>query len=326
MSTSDELARERPVGHGHAHVHGHDHDHAHGHALGHARGADSARALRPAFAITVSVLVLEAVGGYLTGSVALLADAGHMLTDAGALAIALFAAWASTQPRRTRHSFGYGRAEILAALLNGLLLGGVSVAIAIESAKRLSEPHAVDAGPMMAIAAVGLLANLAAGAFLLRGAHGNLNVRAALYHVAGDALGSVAALAAGAAIWLFGLASADALAGLAIAVLLVWSAVRLVRESVDVLLEGAPRHLDLDAIAREVASLDGVSRVHDLHIWTVGSGFLAMSAHVDLRPGADAELVRRSVHRLLHQRYQIAHTTIQTESAPPLLQVETPPL
>jgi cobalt-zinc-cadmium efflux system protein len=206
------------------------------------------------------------------------------------------------------------------------LLGGVSVGIAVESLERLAAPSEIDAVPMMAIAAIGLLANLASGAFLLRGSHDNLNLRAALYHVAGDALGSIAALAAGAAVLLFDFRSADALAGLAIAVLLVASAVRLVRESVEILLEGAPRHLDLDAIAREVAALPGVSRVHDLHIWTVGSGFPAMSAHVDLHAGADPEVVRRSVHRLLHQRYAIAHTTIQTESAPPLLQVETPPL
>jgi cobalt-zinc-cadmium efflux system protein len=167
---------------------------------------------------------------------------------------------------------------------------------------------------------------VASGTLLLRGSHENLNVRAALYHVVGDALGSVAALVAGVAIWLFDFTRADALAGLAIAVLLVASAVRLLRESVEILLEGTPRHLDLDAIAREVTGLGGVARVHDLHIWTVGSGFLSMSAHVDLLPGADPEAVRRSVHRLLHQQYRIAHTTIQTESPPPLLQVETPPL
>lgn len=282
--------------------------------------------LRAAFAITACVLLLELVGGWITGSVALLADAGHMLIDAGALGIALFAAWAATQPRLPRHSFGYGRAEVLAALLNGLLLGGVSVGIAIESFARLADPRGIAAGPMIAIAAVGLAANLASGAFLLRHAEANLNVRAALYHVAGDALGSIAALAAGAAIWLFDFARADAIAGLAIAVLLVASAVRLVRESVEILLEGAPLHLDLEAIAREVSGLAGVARVHDLHIWTVGSRFPAMSAHVDLHPGADPEAVRRAVHQLLHQRYEIAHTTIQTESAPPLLQVETPPL
>jgi cobalt-zinc-cadmium efflux system protein len=313
MATGDALGHDGGSAH---HAHGHDHAHP----------VDASRALGAALAITVSVLVLEAVGGILTGSVALLADAGHMLTDAGALGIAIFAAWAATQPRLPRHSFGYGRAEVLAALLNGLLLGGVSVGIALESFSRLAEPTEIDAGAMMGIAAVGLLANVASGAFLLRGAHDNLNLRAALYHVAGDALGSIAALAAGAAVLLFGWTSADAVAGLAIAVLLVASAVRLVRESVEILLEGAPRHLDLDAIGREVSSLPGVSRVHDLHIWTVGSGFPAMSAHVDLLAGADPDSVRRSVHRLLHQRYAIAHTTIQTESAPPLLQVETPPL
>ncbi len=293
---------------------------------GHVHAETPSRPLFVAFSITASVLVLELVGGLLTGSVALLADAGHMLTDAGALGIAMLAAWAATQPRRPRHSFGYGRAEILAALLNGLLLGGVSVGIAIESFSRLGEPSAVDAGPMMAIAAIGLGANVASGSFLLRHAHENLNVRAALFHVAGDALGSIAALSAGAAIWLFDFTRADAIAGLVIAALLVAGAIRLVRESVEILLEGTPRHLDLDSIAREVTSLAGVARIHDLHIWTVGSGFTAMSAHVDLQAGADAEAVRRSVHQLLHQRYAIAHTTIQTESAPRLLQVETPPL
>jgi len=323
MGASDELACGGQAHGGHAHGgDGHDHGHAHGRG----RAADSRSVLRAALAVTLSVFVLELVGGLWIGSVALVADAGHMLTDAGALAIAAFAAWAATRPRRARHSFGYGRAEVLAALLNGLLLGGVSVGVAIESFARLSEPRSVAPGPMLAIAAIGLGANAISGAFLLRGARENLNVRAALYHVAGDALGSVAALGAGASIWLFGFERADALAGLLIAVLLVASAVRLVRESVEILLEGAPRHLDLEAIARELAALPGVARIHDLHIWTVGSGFPAMSAHVDLLPGADPEQVRRAIHRRLHERYAIAHTTIQTESAPPLLQLESPPL
>ena len=308
----------------------HAHDHAHGHTHGHGTHAHAptsdAVALRRALALTLSVLVVEAVGGLLTNSVALLADAGHMLTDAGALAIALFAAWASTRPRRTRHSFGYGRAEVLAALLNGLLLGGVSVGVGLESFARLAQPREVAALPMLGIAAIGLAANLVSGAFLMRGARSSLNVRAALYHVGADALGSVAAMIAAAAIWLLGWTSADAVAGVAIAGLLVISALRLIRDSVDILLEGAPRHLDLDEIASQVIELPGVARIHDLHIWTVGSGFPAMSAHIDLLPGADAEAVRRAVHRLLHQEYSIAHTTIQTESAPPLLQVEAPPL
>lgn len=309
----------------------HDHSHTHagtpardrGHIHSHGSGSV---ALRRAFAMTALVLVVEAVGGVLTGSVALLADAGHMLTDAGALGIALFAAWAVNRPRGSRHSFGYGRAEILAALLNGLLLGGVSVGIAAESFARLGSPHVVQAGTMLGIAALGLAANLVSGLFLLRGARSNLNVRAALFHVGGDALGSVAAIGAASAILLFGWEQADAIAGLAIALLLVVSALRLIRDSVDILLEGAPRHLDLDEIAERVRALQGVARIHDLHIWTVASGFPAMSAHVDLQPGADPEAVRRAVHRLLHQEYAVSHTTIQTESAPPLLQVDAPPL
>jgi cobalt-zinc-cadmium efflux system protein len=200
------------------------------------------------------------------------------------------------------------------------------VGVAVESFTRLHTPHAVDAGPMLGIAAIGLVANLTSGSFLMRGAQSNLNVRAALYHVAADAVGSVAAIAASVAILAFGWESADALAGLAIAVLMVVSALRLTRESVDILLEGAPRHLDLDEIAEQVRAVTGVARIHDLHIWTVGSGFPSMSAHVDLLPGADGEAVRRAVHRLLHEEYAIAHTTIQTESAPPLLQVDGPPL
>ena len=313
--------------HGHAHAHSHAHSGAGGHAHGHERSrSSSSPALWRAFALTSSVLILEAVGGFLTGSVALLADAGHMLTDAGALGIALFAAWAASRPRGPRHSFGYGRAEVLAALLNGLLLGGVSVGVGLESFARLGAPHAVQAGPMLGIAVVGLAANLLSGLFLMRSARDNLNVRAAFYHVATDALGSLAAIAASAAILLFGWQSADAVAGLAIAVLLVWSGVRLMRESIHILLEGAPYHLDLEQIAQRVRAVPGVARIHDLHIWTVGSGFPAMSAHVDLAPGADPEAVRRAVHRLLHLEYAVAHTTIQTESAPPLLQVDGPPL
>ena len=283
----------------------------------------NARDLSLALTITTLVLLLEAVGGILTGSVALLADASHMLTDAGALGIALFATWVTKRPRTARRTFGYGRAEILAALANGMLLGGVSVGITIESIERLGEPREVAAGPMIAIAVVGLLANLVSARILARSAKGNLNVRAALFHVLGDAIGSIAAIGAGLAIWLGGLIWADGAAGLLIAGLLVISSFRLIRDSVDILLEGTPRHLDLDRIAAEVRELPGVSNIHDLHIWTVNDGFLAMSGHIGLNLGADAEEVRRSVHRLLHQSYEIGHTTIQTEEAP-LLSIQRP--
>ena len=305
------------------------HSHGAGSAAGHthAQRRDDLSALRSAFAITVSVLLLEAIGGWLTGSVALLADAGHMLTDAGALAIALSAAWMARRPRSAQKSFGYGRAEILAALVNGILLGGVSVGIALEAFERLANPGSVQAGPMLAIAVVGLVANLLAARLLMRASRENLNVRAAFLHVLGDALGSVAAIAAGVSLLLFEFQAADAVAALAIAAVLVVSAVRLVHESVDVLLEGAPRHLDMDEILAEVERVPGVVSVHDLHIWTVSSVFLAMSAHVDLAPGADPEDTRKGVHRLLHQRYAIEHTTIQTEAAvqPELLSIAAPP-
>jgi cobalt-zinc-cadmium efflux system protein len=284
---------------------------------------DNARALRLAFALTAGVLVLEAVGGLLTGSVALLADAGHMLTDAGALGIALFAARLSTRPRTAQMSFGYGRVEVVAALGNGLLLGGVSVGIALEAVERLQEPHAVAALPMVAIACVGLITNVGAAFILRRADRRDLNVRAAYLHVLGDALGSVAAISAGVVMLVSHVTWVDAVAALLIAGLLVVAAYRLVRESLDVLLEGTPRHLDPEQIAREACAVPGVVSIHDLHIWTVKSGFFAMSAHVDVESGADAERIRKDIHRLLHQRYDVRHTTIQTEEAP-LLTITSP--
>jgi cobalt-zinc-cadmium efflux system protein len=179
---------------------------------------------------------------------------------------------------------------------------------------------------MLAIAVVGLAANGVSAWFLSRSAGDNLNVRAALLHVIGDALGSVAAIGAALAMLLFDLFVFDAIAGLVIAALLVVSAVRLVREAADILLEGTPKDLDLELVAGRVGELGGVRSIHDFHIWTVTSGFLAMSAHVDLEPGADPELVRQAVHRLLHQEYGIEHTTIQTEAhqEPRLLSIEAP--
>ena len=300
----------------------HVHDHG---GAGVTTGGAGLRDLRLAFGITSGVLVLEVVGGLLSGSVALLADAGHMLIDCGALAIALFAGWIAARPRDARKSFGYGRAEILGALFNGMLLGGVSVAVAVESLERLGDPGEIAAGPMLAVALVGLVANLASARLLMRSARGNLNVRAALFHVLGDALGSIAAITAAIVILFWDLRAADASAGLAIAVLLVASAFRLVRDSVDILLESTPRHLDLARIGIEVGELPGVSSIHDLHIWTVKEGFLAMSGHIDLEQDAEPEEVRRSVHRLLHQSYAIAHTTIQTELPPRLLSIENGP-
>ncbi len=282
-------------------------------------------ALRSAFLVTTAVLIIEAVGGVLTGSIALLADAGHMLTDAGALSIALFGAWLSLRPADARRSYGYGRAEILAALGNGLLLGGASVGILIEAIGRLRAPGEVDAEPMLVIAIIGLLANLVCAWLLARSDLRNLNVRAAFAHVLGDALGSFSAIVAALSILVWDFHAADGLAALIIAGLLIAAAVRLMRDSVDILLEGAPRDLDVETIAREMRTISGVVSVHDLHIWTVAPGFLSMSAHVDLARGADGEAARRGLHRLLHQQYRIAHTTIQTEEAADLLTIASEP-
>jgi cobalt-zinc-cadmium efflux system protein len=296
----------------------------HDHANAHTGPAASRRALRLAWGITASVMLLEVAGGWWTGSVALLADAGHMLTDIGALSVALLAGWIAARPRSPDMSFGWGRAEILGALASGALLGAVSAVIALESVRRLRAPVAIDAVPMIAVATVGLAANALSAGVLSGAARHDLNARGALLHVLGDALGSLGAIGAGFCIWLWDWRRADGIAGLAIAVLLVAAAARLIRESVDVLLERAPRHLDLARIAAEVRGLPGVRSVHDLHIWLVSSGFPAMSAHVDIEPDADPESVRRAVHRLLHQRYAIAHTTIQTERVA-LLAIDPPP-
>jgi len=293
---------------------------AHTHATDHRAGSDShseLRALRIALLITATTLVAEAVGGWWTGSIALIADAGHMLVDAGALGVALLAGWISLRPRDARRSFGYGRTQILGALANGLLLCGVSFGVALEAIERLGEMRTIDALPMLGIAIVGLAANLASARVLHRTHSHNLNLRATMWRMVGDALGSVGAIVAALCILVADLPRADAVAALMIAVLLIVSASRLVRDSVDILLEATPRHLDLEEIAREACALPGVVSIHDLHIWTVGPGFPAMSAHVDLAPGADPEGVRKAIHRLLHQRYGIRHTTIQTEA--PLL-------
>jgi cobalt-zinc-cadmium efflux system protein len=300
----------------------HDQD-PHGHDHAHERFAPTS-ALRFALILTVCVMLLELAGGWLSGSVALLADAGHMLTDSGALSIALMAAWIAARPRSPKMSFGYGRAEVLGALINGTLLGGVSVGIALESIRRLQMPREIDAPLMIAVACVGLAANGIAAWILARSARTNLNVRAAWLHVIGDGLGSIGAIAAGLSVWLLSWTRADAVAGLGIAGLLVIAAVRLIRDSVNVLLERVPAGMDLEAIAAEIRQAPGVRGVHDLHIWQVTPGFPAMSAHIDLADDADPEEVRRAAHRLLHKRYGIGHTTIQTERGPGLLEIQLP--
>lgn len=278
-----------------------------------ARRARDRRALRLAIAITGAFLAIELAGGFLTGSLALLADAGHMATDLAGLAIALFALRLAGRQATPEKTYGWRRTEILAALGNGLVLGVTAVWIAVEAAQRALAPPEVAARPMLAIAVAGLGANVLAAIALRSSSHGSLNVRAAFLHVVTDALGSVGAIAAALAIALFGWRLADPLVAVLIAALVLSSAWRLVKASVDVLMEGAPKHVDMTALGRAIRAVPGVMDVHDLHVWTLTSGYHAMTAHVDVAASADGSSVLHALVELVRHGFEIDHTTFQLE-------------
>ena len=274
------------------------------------------RPLAIALAITTVFLVVEVVGGLLTNSLALLADAGHMATDAGALALSLFAVWLARRPATPERSFGFYRAEILAALVNAATLVVVSIYIFWEAFQRLGNPPEVDSGPMLVVAAAGLAANAASAWVLMRGGghEHNLNTRGAFLHVVGDMLGSVGAIAAALVMLATGWYLADPLLSAGIGVLILWGAWRLLRESVDVLLEATPRGIDSQQVRASMAAVPGVAGVHDLHIWTVTSGLLAMSGHVEVAEGRDWNGMLVDLTGVLRDRFGIAHVTLQPEA------------
>lgn len=289
--------------------------HAHGHGTG--RAADRAR-LRWALLVTVVVLVVEVVGALVTGSLALLADAGHMATDATAVLLALGASYVAALPAGPRSTFGWRRAEVLAALVNAVVLVGVCGWLAWTGVQRLADPRPVDAGPMIAFAAVGLVANAVSFTVLSRSASGSINVRAAAAEVLADLLGSTLAVVAGVVVLVTGWLQADAVATLLIAALVLPRAVPLLREALAVLLEIAPRGLDLRGVERRLLEVPGVVDVHDLHAWTITSGMSSLSAHVTV---TDAELERQGVGALLDRLchcaagHGVKHTTFQVEPA-----------
>jgi cobalt-zinc-cadmium efflux system protein len=260
---------------------------------------------------------VEVVGGLLTGSLALLADAVHMLSDNVALGLALVAIWLAGRPSTPERSFGYQRAEVLAALVNGLVLVGLAIWIFVEAYGRLSDPPDVLGGWMLAVALVGLAGNLAAAWMLARAAHGSLNMQAALRHVMADALGSGGVVVAALVILTTGWRYADPAVGALIAVLVLASSWTVLRDSVHILLEGTPRGMDVRGLAQRMSGMEGVVDIHDLHVWTITSGFVALSAHVLVQPGDDCHARRRELERMLAEEYGIEHTTLQVDHASP---------
>jgi cobalt-zinc-cadmium efflux system protein len=297
--------------------------HAHSHDLVVRRG-DSRRRMWIALGINAGMLVAEAVGGVLTGSLAVLADAGHVLSDVGAIGLALFAAALASRPAGGRMTFGYQRSEILAALVNGVLLVVVAIVIGYAAIGRLGDPPQIDGLGVLALGLLGLLGNVAATVVLARGEREDVNLEGVLRHSAADALGSLGVVIAGAFVLAGGSDVVDPIVGLLIAVLILASSWRLIKEPFDVLMEAAPAGVDVDAAGAAICSEEGVRSVHDLHIWTVTSGFGALAAHVVVSADCDPGLVRRRLELLLHERFEIDHTTLQMEeeASADLLHVE----
>lgn len=298
-------ARAANTGHAHDHSHHHPHPHA-------ANTAAQTGRLRLALVLTSVFLVAEVIGGVVSNSLALLADAGHMFTDVAALGLSLFVAWFSRQPAAPEKTYGYLRWEILAALLNGSVLLVVSAGIVWEAVQRLREPQPLASGVMLAVALGGLAVN-AVAAWVLHPVHGHsLNVRGAYLHVLGDLLGSVGTVAAALIVGTTGWLRADPLASLLVTALIIRSAWRLVRESVDVLLEATPAHISLDDVRARLQSIAGVESVHDLHVWTVTSGMVAMSAHAIVRDAAESQKVLEAAVADMREM-GIDHVTVQLE-------------
>jgi cobalt-zinc-cadmium efflux system protein len=309
--------------HGHDdHEHDHDnhdhdnHDHGHGHALA-ARQAPAGgqRDLLIALSITLLMMVAEIVGGLLSNSLALLSDAGHMLTDNIALLLSFFAMKFAAMPATERRTFGFYRLEILAALLNGVALVLLSLYIMYEAYVRMLHPQPVQGGLMLVVAAIGLVANIVGAVFLFKHSHANLNIRGAYLHIVGDALSSVGVVVGGVIIIYTGWYQIDPILSVLIALVIIYGSWALVRESVDILLESVPSHVNIETVAAEMAEIRGVREAYHIHVWTITSGVYAMSAHVLI----DDQLVSGSrniideLKELLSRKFNVLHSTIQLE-------------
>lgn len=265
-----------------------------------------------ALAVNLAMLGAALAGWLLFDSLALLADAGHVLSDVGAIVLGIAAAWAATRPARGRRTFGLGRAEIFAAFANGLLLVAVAVVVFVEAIGRLSDSPDVEGAGIAAVGAFGLVGNAVATLVLARGDRKDLNLEGVLRHSAADALGSLGVLVAGVVIVAGGPRETDAVAALLIGCLILLGSWRLIRDPLDVLLESAPRGIDVNEVGDAMVHVAGVREVHDLHIWTVTSGFPALAAHLRTDPHGDMDAIRAEVEAVLRERFSITHTTLQT--------------
>ena len=315
MSSQHPHAADSPAGPEHAHAHHGAGGHDHAREL---RGK-SKRSLVTALVLITGYMVAEVVGGILSGSLALLADAGHMLTDAASIGLALLAMHFAERPPSARRTFGYHRIEILAALFNALTLWLIAAWVVVEAWHRFRDVPDVDGGLMLSVGAVGLVVNVLAAWVLRRSAGDSVNVEGAFRHVMADLLGSVGVVVSGVLVWAFGWTLADPILSVVIGVLILLSTWRLLVKVVHVLLEGAPDHIDVPRLCRELEGVEGVVEVHDMHVWTIAEGYDALAAHVVVDPdypGSRLDPVLRRLRAVASRDFGIHHVTIQVEQSP----------
>ncbi|WP_409291031.1 cation diffusion facilitator family transporter [Peribacillus sp. SCS-37] len=286
------------------------HSHSHGHH-GHSHHSTNKKALKLSFFMIASFMIVEVIGGILTNSLALLSDAGHMLSDAAALGLSFFALKFGEKGASLAKTYGYKRFEILAAFLNGLTLIVISLYIFWEAVHRIMEPRSVTGSGMLAISVIGLVVNILAAFILMKGDKENLNVRSAFLHVLGDMLGSFGAIVAALAIMFFGWSLADPIASIIVGILIIISGWRVAKESFHVLMEGAPSNIDVEKVKKSLLSIEEVKDVHDLHVWSITSDFPALSCHLTVDAGIDYPMLLERVKKQLHDSFELHHVTIQ---------------